>query len=72
MAIKTTTEQLEAVQTAIEKVEAGQSVSWGGKSLTRADLGTLYRREDQLLRRYRRERGTGGPALLRMTPARKY
>lgn len=61
MAIKTTIEQLEAVQSAIEKVESGQSVTWGGKTITRATLSTLYRREEMLLDRYRREQGTGGP-----------
>ena len=61
MAIKTTLEQLEAVQTAIEKVEGGQSVTWGGKSLTRANLSVLYNREKELMQRYRLEQGTGGP-----------
>jgi hypothetical protein len=61
MALKTTLEQLEAVQDAIAKVEAGQAVTWGGKTITRADLRVLYAREDRLLERYRREQGTGGP-----------
>ena len=61
MALKTTLEQLEAVQTAIAAVEGGQSVTWGGKTITRADLRVLYAREDRLLERYGREQGTGGP-----------
>lgn len=60
MAIKTTEEQLEAVQAAIEKVEAGQAVSFAGRSITRADLHVLYEREERLLQRYQRENATGG------------
>ena len=58
MAIKTTLEQIEAVQTAIAKVEAGQSWSQNGVSYSRASLATLYEREAMLLRRYAREQGT--------------
>jgi hypothetical protein len=61
MALKTTLEQLEAVQDAIAKVEAGQAVTWGGKTITRAQLSVLYAREERLLDRYKREQGTGGP-----------
>ena len=59
MAVKTTLEQLEAVQTAIEKVELGQSVTMAGVSLTRGDLKTLYAREERLKQQYSREQGTG-------------
>ena len=52
MAIKTTEEQLEEVQTAISKVMTGQSYSIGGRSLTRADLKSLMEREEILLARY--------------------
>jgi len=57
MAIKTTAEQLEAVQTAIEAVESGQSYKVGNMTYTRATLSTLYAREDKLLTRYNREQG---------------
>ena len=47
----TLAEQLDAVQTAIEDVEtSGQSISEDGQSYTRADLRTLYAREERLLR----------------------
>ena len=60
MAVKTTLEQLEEVQTAITKVMAGQSGSWDGKMLTMADLSVLTTRETMLLKRYKAETGTGG------------
>ena len=59
MAFKTTLEQLEAVQAAIEKVELGQSVTMSGVSLTRGDLKALYAREERLQQKYAREQGTG-------------
>jgi len=60
MAIKTTLEQIEEVQTAISAVMNGQEVAMpGGKRLTLADLSALERREERLLARYRREQGTG-------------
>lgn len=62
MAIKTTLEQLEEVQTAISAVMTGQSYSIAGRNLTRADLKALGERETMLLARYQREQGTGGPA----------
>jgi len=41
--------QLERVQASIAKIESGaQAVSYDGRSLTRADLKTLYEREAQL------------------------
>lgn len=49
MAIKTYTQQLEEVQAAIEAIEGGaQSYSIAGRSLSRADLATLYARESKL------------------------
>ena len=59
MALKTTLEQLEAVQSAIEKVELGQSVTMAGVSLTRGDLSAMYKREERLKAIYRNEQGTG-------------
>lgn len=59
MAIKTTLEQLEEVQSAITQVMSGQDVSVAGKRWVMADLGTLERREEKLLTRYRREQGYG-------------
>ena len=57
---ETTAQQLERVQTAINEIlENGQSVSLNGRTRTRADLRTLYEREEILLRRARREDGGG-------------
>ena len=63
MAIKTTLEQLEEVQAAITAVMSGQAYSIGGRSLTRVNLNWLNDREEKLLQRYKREQGTGGPAI---------
>jgi hypothetical protein len=59
MAVQTYTEQLEAVQTAIEKVLAGQSYSIGGRTLTRADLDSLTKREQYLRAMVDRENNGG-------------
>jgi len=59
MAIKTTVEQLEEVQTAIAKVLSGQAYSIGNRSLTMADLDALHTREEVLLSRYRSEQSGG-------------
>lgn len=49
MATKTYQEQLESVQAAIQELETrGQSVDVNGRRLTRADLETLYKREQHL------------------------
>lgn len=49
MAVKTYAEQLEDVQTAIAAIESGaQSQSMQNRSITRADLSTLYLREKWL------------------------
>jgi hypothetical protein len=60
MALKTTLEQLEEVQTAITAVMSGQDVTIGDKRLSRADLNALSVREEKLLARYKSEQGTGG------------
>ena len=60
MAIKTTIEQLEEVQTAISKVMSGQKGMLDGKSIEFADLQALSIRESMLLKRYKQETGTGG------------
>jgi hypothetical protein len=49
MAIQSYSEQLESVQAAIAAIEGGaQSYTSGGKTLTKADLKTLYDREKYL------------------------
>ena len=49
MAIESTETQLERVQAAIAAIESGsQSYSIGGRTLTKADLKTLYEREKDL------------------------
>lgn len=66
MAIKTYTEQLEMVQTAIAKIEeGGQAYSItgasSGRSLSLPDLPVLYAREERLLAKVAREnRGQSG------------
>lgn len=64
MAVQSYTEQLEAVQTAIEKVLQGQSYSIGGRTLTRANLADLQKREQWLRTMVAREAG-GGIAMRR-------
>lgn len=61
MALKTTLQQLESVQAAIDAIEGGaQSVTYEGKKIDRGQLETLYSREERLLSRYKSEQGTGG------------
>lgn len=68
MAIKTYTEQLEEVQAAISKIETkGQSHSAEGRSMTRADLDALYRREQHLRAMVDRE-NRGGISVRAGTP----
>lgn len=51
----TLAQQLESVQAAIAAIESGaQSASSEGESLSRADLKTLYDREDRLLNKIAR------------------
>lgn len=55
MIIATLAEQLASVQTAIAAIESGaQAASSEGESLTRADLKTLYDREERLLNKIAR------------------
>jgi len=52
---ETLEEKLTRVQTAIAAVESGaQSVSYEGRSVTKADLKTLYERETYLEKRIER------------------
>jgi len=53
--IATLAEQLASVQAAIAAIESGaQSAASEGESLTRADLNTLYTREERLLNKIAR------------------
>lgn len=63
MAIKTYTEQLEEVQTAITAILAGvQSHSIAGRSWSKADLGTLFEMQTKLMPHANRESaGRSGP-----------
>jgi len=60
MAVRTTLEQLEEVQTAITAVMSGQDITLDGKRIARANLDILHKREEILLARYKTEQGTGG------------
>ena len=51
MALKTVREQLIEVQAAISAVMTGQKYEISGRSLSRADLDSLNKREEQLLKR---------------------
>lgn len=54
-------DKLDRVRTAIEAVETGgQSVSYEGRSVTKADLKTLYERESYLEQRLARQQRGGG------------
>jgi hypothetical protein len=58
MAVKTTEEQLESVQTAIAKIEAGsQSYTIDDITYSKANIASLYKREERLLARYTTESG---------------
>jgi hypothetical protein len=49
MAILSYTEQLESVQTAIARIEAGaQTTEYNGRRVTKGDLETMYAREKWL------------------------
>lgn len=58
MALKTTSEQLEEVQTAILSVCNAQSYTIDGRTFTKANLNELSAREELLLKRYYNEQGT--------------
>jgi len=71
MALQTTTEQLERVQTAIAKIEGGaQSYTVqgadGGVTYSRADLDTLYKREQWLLAQLNRETASSSGMRVRL------
>lgn len=72
MALKTTLEQLESVQAAIEDAEIALSTGKGDKSLTRQRISDLYEREEKLLAKYQAEQNTGGPAFNIFNTQRKY
>ena len=73
MAVKTTLEQLEEVQTAITKVLEAQASGIGDKTLQRASLASMSTREKILLDRYSAEQGTGGiPRINYALPKRLY
>jgi len=55
MAIQTTLEQLEEVQTAITECLKAQSVGAGDKTILRAQLASLNVREEMLWKRYNEE-----------------
>lgn len=59
MAIKTTQQQLEEVQAAIEQVLASQEMGWGPDRVKRPDLDTLYKQEARLRKRLAAEQGQG-------------
>lgn len=59
MAVKTTLEQLEEVQTAITGLMSSKTYRMGEVMVERSDLGELQDREDALLARYRREQRGG-------------
>ncbi len=57
---KTLAQQLDAVETAIEKAEAAQSITAGdGRQTVHASLKALYERRDQLEARIRRSSDGG-------------
>lgn len=67
MAIKTYTEQLESVQAAIAAIEGGaQSHSINGRAMSRADLGTLYAREERLVPLAIKEQSAGQKSRVRL------
>jgi hypothetical protein len=58
MAVKTITQQLEEVQTAITAVLTGaQSYTIDGRTFTRANLDALQKREAYLMKAYKSEQG---------------
>lgn len=62
----TLAEQLTSVQTAITAIETGgQSVSVNGRNYTRADLKTLYDREERLRKQISAGVGGSGGNVLR-------
>lgn len=69
MAIKTYAQQLEEVQATIGRIEkSGQSYTVGDRSLTRADVETLYARERFLRTQADRESRGGVQVKTAVTP----
>lgn len=63
------TTQLESVQLAIAAIEGGaQSYSIAGRSLSRGDLATLYKREQWLRAQVARAANGGGVRVRLVTP----
>lgn len=61
-------EQLDSVQAAIATIESGgQAVGFDGRTLSRADLATLYKREKWLRTRVARQ-ARGGARVMRVVP----
>jgi hypothetical protein len=70
LAVESYTTQLERVQAAIADIEErGQSYDINGRSLSRADLKTLYAREERLRKLANRE-SAGGIRVRGVTPVR--
>ena len=66
MTILTYTQQLEAVQAAIAAIEGANGAQKyrmpDGQEVTKADLETLYKREERLMVKYQRQQaGRSGP-----------
>lgn len=60
MAVETYQQQLERVQAAIAKIESGeQAFDMNGRTVRRADLDVLYRREAYLRRMVARQQRGG-------------
>jgi len=62
MALKSTAELIEEVESAISKTLEALSVGMGDKSVYRNKLSDLYAVRKDLLQQYRAENNTGGPA----------
>lgn len=62
MAIKSTIQQIEDIQAAIEQALASQEMGGGGDRIRRPDIDALFRQEARLLARYETETGKRRPA----------
>ncbi len=60
MAVKTTLQRLESVESTIADAEAVQAYGTGDLSIKKATLKTLYDRQDQLTTQLTREKRGGG------------
>jgi hypothetical protein len=69
VAVKTYSEQLEEVQTAISAILTGaQQYTYEGRQITRASLNTLFREEKRLRLMAKREAAGGGIGVYGATP----